>query len=185
MIPNLEVWRPADKVETAAAWADAIERRDGPSALVLTRQGLAHQPRDAEQLACIRRGGYILREAGNGPDLILIATGSEVELAVNAAEELAERGIAARVVSMPNPERFLAQEAEYKASVLPDGVTARIAIEAGVTAYWHRFVGPHGAIIGIDRFGASAPAPELFEAFGLTVERIVDTAIELAGSASR
>jgi len=184
MIPNLEVWRPADKAETAAAWADAIERRDGPSALVLTRQGLAHQPRDAEQLACIRRGGYVLREADKAPDLILIATGSEVELAVKAAEELAERGITARVVSMPNPERFLAQDAEYKASVLLDDVSARIAIEAGVTAYWHRFVGPQGAIIGIDRFGASAPASELFEAFGLTVERIVATALELTGSAS-
>src|SRR6056297_1817140 len=183
MIPNLEVWRPADKAETAAAWADAIERRDGPSALVLTRQGLAHQARDAEQLAGIRRGGYVLREADKAPDLILIATGSEVELAVKAAEELAERGITARVVSMPNPERFLAQDAEYKASVLLDDVSARIAIEAGVTAYWHRFVGPQGAIIGIDRFGASAPASELFEAFGLTVERIVATALELTGSA--
>jgi len=181
LIPNLEVWRPADKTETAAAWADAIERRDGPTALVLTRQGLAHQARDAEQLAGIRRGGYVLRESGNGPDLVLIATGSEVELAVKAAEQLAERGIAARVVSMPNPERFLAQDAEYKASVLPDEVSARIAIEAGVTAYWHRFVGPHGAIIGIDRFGASAPAPKLFEEFGLTVERIVATAVKLAG----
>ena len=182
MIPNLEVWRPADKTETAAAWADAIERREGPTALVLTRQGLAHQPRDAAQLSGIRRGGYILRETDADPDLILIATGSEIELAMNAAESLSQRGIGARVVSMPNPERFLAQESEYKASVLPDNVTARIAVEAGVTAYWHRFVGPHGAIIGIDRFGASAPAPELFEAFGLTVERIVETAVKLTDS---
>jgi len=182
MIPNLEVWRPADKTETAAAWADAIERREGPTALVLTRQGLAHQPRDAAQLSGIRRGGYILRETDADPDLILIATGSEIELAMNAAESLSQRGIGVRVVSMPNPERFLAQESEYKASVLPDNVTARIAVEAGVTAYWHRFVGPHGAIIGIDRFGASAPAPELFEAFGLTVERIVETAVKLTDS---
>src|SRR6056297_3178577 len=182
MIPNLEVWRPADKTETAAAWADAIERRNGPTALVLTRQGVTHQPRDAAQLAGIRRGGYILRETDADPDLILIATGSEIELAMNAAESLSQRGIGARVVSMPNPERFLAQESEYKASVLPDNVTARIAVEAGVTAYWHRFVGPHGAIIGIDRFGASAPAPELFEAFGLTVERIVETAVKLTDS---
>jgi len=181
MIPNLEVWRPSDKTETAAAWADAIERRDGPSALILTRQGLAHQNRNAEQLAGIRRGGYVLGEVDRGPDLILIATGSEVELAMEAARALAEKGLSARVVSMPNPDRFLAQDGDYQASVLPQEMTARIAIEAGVTTDWHRFVGPQGAIIGLDRFGASAPASDLFEHFGLTVERIVETAVDLAG----
>jgi len=181
MIPNLEVWRPSDKTETAAAWADAIERRDGPSALILTRQGLAHQNRNAEQLAGIRRGGYVLGEVDRGPDLILIATGSEVELAMEAARALTEKGLSARVVSMPNPDRFLAQDGDYQASVLPQEMTARIAIEAGVTTDWHRFVGPQGAIIGLDRFGASAPASDLFEHFGLTVERIVETAVDLAG----
>ena len=182
MIPNLEVWRPADKTETAAAWADAIERRNGPTALVLTRQGVTHQPRDAAQLAGIRRGGYILRDTDDATDLVLIATGSEVELAMNAAEALSQRGIAARVVSMPNPGRFLAQTSEYRTSVLPKNVSARIAIEAGVTAYWHRFVGPDGAIVGIDHFGASAPASELFKEFRLTVERVVEEAIALAGA---
>ncbi|MGK7294539.1 MAG: transketolase [Candidatus Wenzhouxiangella sp. M2_3B_020] len=179
MIPNLEVWRPADKAETAVAWQDAIERRDGPSALVLTRQGVAHQERDDEQLDAIRRGGYVLRGAGNEPELILIATGSEVELAVDAADALSEDGINASVVSMPNPERFLAQDADYRESVLPSTVDRRISVEAGVTGYWHRFVGPKGAMIGIDQFGASAPASDLFEHFGLTAERIVEKAREL------
>ena len=185
MIPNLEVWRPADKTETAAAWADAIERRNGPTALVLTRQGVTHQPRDAAQLADIRRGGYILRDTDDATDLVLIATGSEVELAMNAAEALSQRGIAARVVSMPNPGRFLAQTSEYRTSVLPKNVSARIAIEAGVTAYWHRFVGPNGAIVGIDRFGASAPASTLFDELGFDVAAVVDRALRLVGNGER
>jgi len=185
MIPNLEVWRPADKTETAAAWADAIERRNGPTALVLTRQGVTHQPRDAAQLAGIRRGGYILRDTDDATDLVLIATGSEVELAMNAAEALSQRGIAARVVSMPNPGRFLAQTSEYRTSVLPKNVSARIAIEAGVTAYWHRFVGPDGAIVGIDRFGASAPASKLFDELGFDVAAVVDRALRLVGNGER
>jgi len=185
MIPNLEVWRPADKTETAAAWADAIERRNGPTALVLTRQGVTHQPRDAAQLAGIRRGGYILRDTDDATDLVLIATGSEVELAMNAAEALSQRGIAARVVSMPNPGRFLAQTSEYRTSVLPENVSARIAIEAGVTAYWHRFVGPDGAIVGIDRFGASAPASTLFDELGFDVAAVVDRALRLVGNGER
>ena len=185
MIPNLEVWRPADKTETAAAWADAIERRNGPTALVLTRQGVTHQPRDAAQLAGIRRGGYILRDTDDATDLVLIATGSEVELAMNAAEALSQRGIAARVVSMPNPGRFLAQTSEYRTSVLPKNVSARIAIEAGVTAYWHRFVGPDGAIVGIDRFGASAPASTLFDELGFDVAAVVDRALRLVGNGER
>jgi len=181
MIPNLEVWRPADKAETAAAWADAIERRDGPSALVLTRQGVTHQPRNAEQLAAIRRGGYVLRDSQGQPQVVLIATGSEVGLATDAAHQLAQLKIAARVVSMPNPERFLVQDDSYRESVLPAAVTARIAIEAGVPHYWRGIVGAGGKVIGIDRFGASAPAGELFEAFGFTIERIVATARELIG----
>jgi len=181
MIPNLEVWRPADKAETAAAWADAIERRDGPSALVLTRQGVTHQPRNAEQLAAIRRGGYVLRDSQGQPQVVLIATGSEVGLATDAAHQLAQLKIAARVVSMPNPERFLVQDDSYRELVLPAAVTARIAIEAGVPHYWRGIVGAGGKVIGIDRFGASAPAGELFEAFGFTIERIVATARELIG----
>ena len=182
MIPNLDVWRPADKTESAAAWADALERRDGPTALVLTRQGTRHQPRNSEQMAQIRRGGYVLRDTGEQPDLILIATGSEVELAMDAAEVLSGSDIGARVVSMPNPERFLAQDAAYRASVLPDSVGKRVAVEAGVSAYWYRFTGTQGAVVGIDRFGASAPAAALFEEFELTVERIVQVASELHAS---
>jgi transketolase len=179
MIPNLEVWRPADKVETAAAWADALARRDGPSALVLTRQGLPHQPRDADQVDAIRRGGYVLREPDGAPDAVVIATGSEVSLAVQAAEALAGEGIAVRVVSMPNPERFARQDAEWRESVLPAALTARVAVEAGVTHYWRALVGPAGRVIGIDTFGASAPAPDLFAHFGLTPERVGETVREL------
>ncbi|MDT8437548.1 MAG: transketolase [Wenzhouxiangellaceae bacterium] len=176
MIPNLEVWRPADKAETAVAWQQSLLRRDGPSTLVLTRQGLVHQARDAEQLGAIARGGYVLHEADPNPQLILIATGSEVELAMQAAARLADDGIAARVVSMPNPGRFLAQDTAWQQAVLPDAVRARIAVEAGVSDYWYRFVGREGRVIGIDRFGASAPAEQLFEQFGLTVEAVVEQA---------
>ena len=175
MVPNLEVWRPADKVETAAAWADALARRDGPSALVLTRQGVTHHARDEDQLAAIRRGGYVLREPDVSPDAVVIATGSEVSLAVRAAETLAGEGIAVRVVSMPNPERFARQDAEWRESVLPSSLTARVAVEAGVTHYWRALVGPAGRVIGIDTFGASAPAPDLFAHFGLTPERVAET----------
>jgi len=179
LIPNLEVWRPADKAETAAAWADAIERRDGPSALVLTRQGLPDQPRDPEQRAAIRRGGYVLREAESTLDAIVIATGSEVALAVAAADQLAADGIGVRVVSMPNPGRFRVQDAAWRESVLPPAVRTRVAVEAGVTACWQGLVGDGGAIVGIDRFGASAPAGKLFEAFGLTANRVAETLRDL------
>ncbi len=180
MIPNLEVWRPADKVETLAAWGAALARRQGPAALVLTRQGLAHHGRSSAQIAEITRGGYVLRDPETGsPQAILIASGSEVGLATTAAEALASDGIAVRVVSMPNPGRFLAQDAGYRESVLPAALGVRVAIEAGVSHYWWPLVGASGRIIGIDRFGASAPAAQLFREFGLTVEAIVAAVMEL------
>lgn len=183
MIPNLHVWRPADKVETAAAWVAALQRRDGPTALILTRQGLPHQTRDAAQLEAIKRGGYVLRDPQNGPmQAILIATGSEVGLAMQAADALAGQGIGVRVVSMPNPDQFLAQDVDWREAVLPSAVTARVAVEAGVPDYWRGIVGDRGRIVGIDRFGGSAPAGQLFETFGLTaasiasqVERVLDS----------
>ena len=174
MIPNLQVWRPADKAETAAAWIAALRHRDGPTALILTRQGLPHQTRDADQLNAIERGGYVLKDPENGaPHAILIATGSEVSLAVRAADDLASQGIAVRVVSMPNPDRFMTQDAAWRESVLPSAITARVAVEAGVTHYWHGIVGDRGRVVGIDRFGGSAPAEQLFETFGLTVAGVI------------
>jgi transketolase len=172
MMPNLSVWRPCDSVESAVAWKCAIEESAGPSALVFTRQTLPHQHRDDQQVADIGRGGYVLSEAGGPCDAIIIATGSEVGLAMTAAEDLASQGINVRVVSMPNPGRFMAQNRIYRESVLPSSCEARVAVEAGVGHYWHPFVGNKGQIISIDGFGASAPAPELFEYFGLTVENV-------------
>jgi len=148
---------------------------------VLTRQTLPHQARDAEQLAGIDRGGYVLRDGGDAPQVILIATGSEVELAVGAADALAGEGIAARVVSMPCAERFAGQPADYRDAVLPPGVTARVAIEAGVSDGWWRWVGAAGAVVGLDRFGASGPAEQLFEHFGFTVANVADTARRVLG----
>jgi transketolase len=174
LIPNVDLWRPCDAVETAVAWQQAIERADGPSCLALTRQNVPHQPRDADQLAAIARGGYVLRDCAGTPELILIATGSEVALAVAAAERLAGRRV--RVVSMPCCERFEAQDAAWREAVLPAAVTARVAVEAGVTPAWHRYVGLGGAVVGIDHFGASAPAGELFEHFGFTVDGVVAAA---------
>ena len=179
LIPNLSVWRPCDTVEAAVAWKCAIEESTGPSALIFTRQNLPHQPRDEQQVADIGRGGYILREAGGPCDAIIIATGSEIGLAVSAAEQLAEQNINARVVSMPNPGRFMAQEHIYRESVLPPDCKVRVAIEAGVSHYWYPFVGDNGRIIGIDSFGASAPAPELFEHYGFTVENVSKAVKEL------
>jgi transketolase len=173
LIPNMRVWRPCDAVETAVAWRNAIERRDGPASLVLTRQGLPHQLRDAEQIAGIARGGYVLKNADGTPDIILIATGSEVELAMQASLALATDGVAARVVSMPCTDLFDAQADDYREQVLPSGVTARVVIEAGVTETWWRYAGPGGRVIGLDRFGASAPAGELFKHFGFTAENVV------------
>ncbi|HUO82633.1 MAG TPA: transketolase [Gammaproteobacteria bacterium] len=176
LMPNMTLWRPCDAVETAVAWRDAIERGSGPTSLVLTRQGLPHQPRTVSQVAAIRRGGYVLRDTDDLPELILIATGSEVGLAAQAAEILTGRGRAVRVVSMPSAETFAAQDAGYRDSVLPPQVTRRVAIEAGVSAYWCPWVGPHGRTIGIDRFGASAPAKDLFAHFGFTPEHVVEVA---------
>ena len=182
LIPNLQVWRPADKVETLTAWGVAIERRQAPTALVLTRQGLPHQPRDDMQLANIRRGGYVLRQASAAvPDAIIMASGSEVGLAVAAAEGLAADGINVRVVSMPNPDLFSAQDADYRESVLPSAVRARLAIEAGVSLYWRHLVGDAGAVIGIDRYGASAPADQLFAEYGFTTEAAMEAVRRLLG----
>jgi len=175
LIPNLEVWRPADSVETTAAWIAAVERQDGPSALLLSRQNLPFVKRTPEQLMALRRGGYVLSEASGGaPGVVLIATGSEVALALEARSSLVEQGIAARVVSMPCTSLFDRQEAAYRRGVLPPGVR-RVAIEAGVSDYWRKYVGLEGAVVGIDRFGESAPGPELFKYFGFTAANVVDT----------
>ena len=179
VMPNMSVWRPCDTVETVIAWRQAIERDTGPTSLVLTRQGLPHQVRDGETLASISKGGYVLRDSGGQPDIILIATGSEVQLAVAAAESLAGDGVAARVVSMPSTDVFDSQDPAYRDAVLPPSVGTRVAIEAGVTDGWWRYVGPSGKIIGIDSFGLSAPAPQLFEHFGFTVENVLTAAREL------
>ncbi len=182
MIPNLSLWRPCDGVETAVSWKAAIENNKGPSCLVLSRQGLKHQTRDAEQIASIARGGYILRECEGKPDAIIIATGSEVELAVAAweAEALEEEKI--RVVSMPNTDVFEQQSQEYRDSVLPPDVSARVVIEAAATAGWYKYVGLDGIVIGIDSFGESAPARELFSYFGFTVGKVVDAVSSLLGT---
>ena len=174
LIPNNDLWRPCDAVESAVAWRAAIVRRDGPSCLVFSRQNLAHQTRDAQQVADIACGGYVLSDPPEGRfDLILIATGSEVGLAMDAARTLAERGIKARVVSMPCVEAFERQPLEWREGVLPTWCRKRIAIEAGVTAAWYKYVGLDGAVIGLDRFGASAPADQLFAHFGITADRVV------------
>jgi len=179
LIPNLSVWRPCDTVESAVAWKCAIEESTGPSVLIFTRQNLPHQARDDEQVADIGRGGYILREAAGPCDAIIIATGSEIGLAVAASEGLAAEGINVRVVSMPNPGRFMAQGRIYRESVLPPDCKARVAVEAGVGHYWHPFVGDGGRIIGMESFGSSAPAPELFEHYGFTVENVSKAVQEL------
>lgn len=170
--PNLQTWRPCDTVESAVAWKSAVERKDGPSALIFSRQGLPHQERNAEQVEAIARGGYILKDCAGTPDAIIIATGSEVSLAVEAAEKLSDKNI--RVVSMPSAEVFCAQGAEYMEQVLPAAVTARVAVEALHKDYWYKFVGLNGAIVGMDTFGESAPAGELFKEFGITTDAVVD-----------
>jgi transketolase len=180
LIPNMGVWRPCDAVETAMAWKIAIERSSGPTCLLLSRQNLPHQPRTPEQLANIAKGGYVLLDCGcNTPDAILIATGSEVELAVAAAKELTAKGKKIRVVSMPSTDCFESQSKEYQQSVLPDAVQARVAIEAGVTSGWYRYVGTKGRVIGLDRFGESAPAEQLFPYFGFTTENVVNAVEEV------
>lgn len=177
--PNLDIWRPADAVESAVAWKHAIERADGPSALVFSRQNLPHQARDAQQLADVARGGYVLKDSAGEPELILVATGSEVGLAMQAAAKLEEKGRKVRVVSMPSTSVFDQQDAAYKQSVLPVEVGARIAIEASHADYWYKYVGLEGRIIGMTTFGESAPAAALFEEFGFTVDNVVATAEEL------
>ena len=172
LIPGLEVWRPCDTVESAVAWKSAIENIGRPAALIFTRQGLPHQPRSDDQIKAIARGGYVLREADGAADALIIATGSEVGLAVSAADELASSGVKVTVVSMPNPNLFMQQDPGYRESVLPARLKARVAVEAGVSSCWYSFVGDYGRIIGVDRFGASAPGKELFEHYGLTVENV-------------
>ena len=178
-IPNLETWRPADQVESAIAWKAAIERQDGPSALIFTRQNLQQQDRTTEQLANVARGGYVLKDAAGTPDLILIATGSEVELAVKAAEVLEAEGKKVRVVSMPSTNVFDKQDEDYRESVLPRSVTKRVAIEAQLSDFWYKYVGFEGRIVGMNSFGESAPAGELFKLFGFTVENVVTKAKEI------
>ncbi len=170
MIPNMDVWRPCDAVETAVAWKCAVEKDDGPSCLIFSRQGLAHQPRSDEQIANIAKGGYVVADCDGTPDAIVVSTGSEVDLAVKAAAASDKK---VRVVSMPNTSLFDAQDAAYKESVLPAAVTARVAVEAAVSDAWYKYVGLNGKVIGMDRFGESAPAGQLFEEFGFTVDNVV------------
>ena len=177
--PNLNTWRPCDSVESVVAWKEAIEKADGPSALIFSRQGLPHQARTEGQIADVSRGGYVLVDSDQTPDVILIATGSEVSIAVEAAKTLTDQGKQVRVVSMPCTEVFDAQDASYQQAVLPSDVTARIAIEAGVKDSWYKYVGLSGRVIGMESFGESAPAGELFKYFGITAEATVAAAQEL------
>lgn len=177
--PNLDTWRPCDAVESAVAWKCALERKDGPSALIFSRQNLDHQSRDEQQIADIKRGGYILRDCAGTPELILIATGSEVGLAVNAYNSLAAQGRKVRVVSIPCTSLFDAQDAAYRQQVLPLEVSNRIAIEAGHADYWYKYVGLDGRVLGMTTYGESAPAGELFEMFGFTEEKVLELAAEL------
>ena len=179
LIPNLRVWRPCDAVESQVAWQQAIEYRQGPTALVFSRQSCPHQTRNATQIAAIRRGGYILRDTPGTPDALLLATGSEIGLAMDAAERLAASGVAVRVVSMPCAEAFAAQEADYREHVLPAAVTRRVAVEAAHPLYWKAYVGLQGRVVGLDRFGESAPADTLMTYFGFTVDNVVATVQDL------
>jgi transketolase len=177
--PNLETWRPCDVVESAVSWQAAVERNDGPSALIFTRQGLEPQPRSADQVADVARGGYILSDSKGTPELILIATGSEVELAVQAKKALAAQGKNVRVVSLPCCERFDQQDAAYREAVLPSSVLPRVAIEAAHRDFWYKYVGLDGRIVAMETFGESAPANELFEMFGFSVDNVVMVSLEL------
>ena len=172
MIPNMSLWRPCDSCETAVAWKAALERQNGPTSLVFTRQGLAPQPRDAEQIASIARGGYVLSDSDSTPELIIIATGSEVQLAMDVKNALGDANVI-RVVSMPSTDVFDAQDQSYRDAVLPPSVRQRVVIEAGVGDGWYRYCGADGLIIGMTSFGESAPAPDLFKHFGFTVESVV------------
>lgn len=171
--PNMSTWRPCDQVESAIAWQYGIERNDGPTTLVFSRQNLAQQPRTAEQLANVYRGAYVLKDCAGTPEVILIATGSEVGITVEAADRLSAEGRKVRVVSMPSTDVFDKQDAAYRESVLPSSVTARVAVEAGIADYWYKYVGLNGAIVGMHTFGESAPADLLFKEFGFTVDNVV------------
>ncbi|MFT6927969.1 MAG: transketolase [Psychromonas sp.] len=179
LTPNMNIWRPCDSVESAVSWKSAIERLDGPTSLVFSRQNLQPQARDAQQLSDVAKGGYVLLDSATPADIILIATGSEVQLAVSAYNELCAQGKAVRVVSLPCTDIFETQSAEYKESVLPAAVTKRLAIEAGIADYWYKYVGLNGKVIGMTTFGESAPAEQLFEMFGFTVENVVESALAL------
>ncbi|CAI1549516.1 transketolase [Serratia ficaria] len=171
--PNMSTWRPCDQVESAIAWQYGIERNDGPTTLIFSRQNLTQQPRSAEQLANVYRGGYVLKDCAGTPEVILIATGSEVGITVEAAEQLTAAGRKVRVVSMPSTDAFDKQDAAYRESVLPAAVSARVAVEAGIADYWYKYVGLNGAIVGMTTFGESAPAEQLFKEFGFTVDNVV------------
>jgi transketolase len=171
--PNMSVWRPCDQVETAVAWQAAVERHHGPTALILSRQNLLQPERSKEQVANIARGGYVLQDSNGTPDAIIIATGSEIEIALGAADKLTAAGHKIRVVSLPSTDVFDKQDVAYRESVLPSGVKARVAVEAGIADYWYKYVGLDGAIVGMTTFGESAPAGKLFPEFGFTVENIV------------
>ncbi|WP_434138679.1 transketolase [Photobacterium leiognathi] len=179
LTPNMSTWRPCDQVESAVAWKYAIERKDGPTSLIFSRQNLTQQDRDAAQVANIAKGGYVLKDCEGKPELILIATGSEVGIAAEAYAQLTAEGRKVRLVSMPATDLFDKQDAAYRESVLPSDVTARVAVEAGIADYWYKYVGFDGRIIGMTSFGESAPAEELFKMFGFTTENVVNTAKEL------
>jgi transketolase len=178
LIPHLSLWRPADAVETAVSWSEAIEDQSGPSALVFTRQALPQLPRTPAALAAISRGGYVLADCEGKPDCVVIATGSEVAIALEAVKAATAQGRRVRLVSMPCTERFDAQDAAYRESVLPGAVTARVAIEAGTTALWWKYVGSAGRVIGIDDYGASGKAAELYKKFGITAEHVQQAILE-------
>ncbi len=173
LVPNLDVWRPCDSVETFVAWQVAIENKQTPTALILSRQNLPHQTRDEAQLKAIRRGGYMLKDCEGTPQAVIIATGSEVALAIAAQQALAEKGVAVRVVSLPSTFVFEQQDAAYRDAVLPRSVP-RVAVEAGVTAGWYKYVGLEGAVVGIDRFGECGPAAQVFDYLGMTAQRVVE-----------
>ena len=174
LMPNMSVWRPADTVESAVAWKAAIESKNGPTCLILSRQNLPCLERSDDQIAAVVKGGYIIQDCGcDNPDAIIIATGSEVEIALAAGKQLSDKGKKVRVVSMPAVDVFEAQDEAYRESVLPGAVRNRVAVEAGVTDYWAKYVGLDGKVIGIDRFGESAPGPKLYEYFGITADNVV------------
>jgi transketolase len=177
--PNLDNWRPCDQVESAIAWKAAIERSDGPTTLIFTRQGLPQQARDPQQLSDVERGAYVLIDSIKPAEIILIATGSEVQLAVEAAQRLSEQGKAVRVVSMPCTDVFDRQSASYKEQVLPASTVKRVAVEALAKDTWYKYVGLNGAVIGMDTFGESAPAGDLFKHFNITAQAVVDAALAL------